>query len=466
MIAEVKNTMENKLYNKFSELFLEFAEGKYSYLRLESKGFEPLSLEWIFGDHISIMHTYELNGDLCYDPMMEFQFDNIGKTMSACMFQQSLPPVYQYFSDNGLGKSVDGNGNEHTIPKSKLQADLNNFASQWIDNIAEQGYIPVVGTLVRSEDDEIRVTFDKNGNIIMPKAENPQITESDLFMPDSSIGFSEMNLYGYSYDEMLPLTNSRAVELFDTNHCIYLLYQDNTEAMAVDRDEIRSHDGLCGIERMDWERSPVRAAQLAADINNEGSREAELLYGEGNKFGIYQIPDGIDETRNFRFASMRELEAHGLKVDRNNYKLVYTAPFGEQLDVSANVHHALNNIYTNFNTTLPSDYTNRSVSVSDVIVLKYDGDISSHFVDRVGFVELDAFLGEEHKNMPSTETTIQEQEINTTETLSQVGTSPSVLNVSKPKPTLMERLEANKLKAAKQDNSDEKYKSKNHEFHE
>jgi hypothetical protein len=37
----------------------------------------------------------------------------------------------------------------------------------------------------------------------------------------------------------------------------------------------------------------------------------------------------------------------------------------------------------------------RSVSTSDVIVLKYNGDMSAHFVDSTGFTELDGFLGEE-----------------------------------------------------------------------
>jgi len=62
--TEVRNTVEDKLYEKFAELFPQFAKGDYSYMRLEAgAGFMPLSLEYIFGDRISVMHTYELNGD-------------------------------------------------------------------------------------------------------------------------------------------------------------------------------------------------------------------------------------------------------------------------------------------------------------------------------------------------------------------------------------------------------------------
>jgi hypothetical protein len=251
--------------------------------------------------------------------------------------------------------------------------------------------------------------------------------------------------------------------------------------MALERDEIRNHDGLCGIECEDWERSTVRASQLAVAANSEGSREAELLYGDGNRFGIYQIPAGIDEKHNFRFAPMEELEALGLSVDRNNYKLVYTAPFSERIEFLTDRYPVLDDIYEAFNLDHPSDYTGRSVSVSDVIVLKYNGDISSHFVDSTGFIELDAFLGDETKN-----TEIPTQDGNLT--LSQNGTRSEEYNgksvfefesdvksgkgisltdhskavnaerkstsAPKTKPTLKERLEANKIKAAKQGQSE------------
>jgi hypothetical protein len=206
-----------------------------------------------------------------------------------------------------------------------------------------------------------------------------------------------MNLYGYLQNDMFPLTEDVALELFDASQTIYLLYSDNTEAVALDRDEIITFlsDGLCGITHSDWEISPMRAARVAAVANAEGRREAGLIYGEGNRFGIYQIPAGTDESRDFRFASMRELEAHGLSVERANYQLVYAAPFSERIEFLSDRNHVLDRIYQEFNGSQPSNYTARAVSVSDVIVLKYGSDISSHFVDSAGFVELTGFLGEE-----------------------------------------------------------------------
>ncbi len=160
---------EHEIYEKFAGLFPQFASGEYSYMRLESEGFEPLSLEWIFGGRISLMHTYELNGDLCYDPMMTFRFDNAGKTMSAASFEQSVPPVYQYFDEDGTGKSIGASGELHTL--MTLQSRLNNFALKWLDNIEKQEYTPVKAHLVFGEDNEITVTFDKDGKRILPEKE-------------------------------------------------------------------------------------------------------------------------------------------------------------------------------------------------------------------------------------------------------------------------------------------------------
>ena len=546
---------EHKLYEKFAELFPQFANGEYSYMKLEAgNAMMPLSLEWVFGNRISVMHTYELNGDLCYDPLMEFRFNNIGKTMSASMYEQSIPPIYQFFDDEYKGISVDGNGNSRTIPN--LQSQLDDFASQWLDNIAQQGYVPVKAHLAIGEDNEVQITFDADGKPIMPepdkvekqydinyahfgngltvwnrleekygdyvtiahigpdrtvtfydedmpdalKAEIERIAktsdarvsatqrdqhvfdtppETIAVVPDQQTTIAAMNNYGYLYNDMLPLSTSRAIEFFDTGYPIYLLYPDNSESIAVDRDEIRFHDGYCGIERDDWERSPFYAAQMAAAQNVQGSLETDLLYGNESKFGIYQIPYGIDQARDFRFVSMDDLEALGLSVDYANYKLVYTAPLAVG-DAQTN----LNNIFRDFNNgERPADFTGRSVSVGDVIVLQCNGDISSHFVDVFGFVELDSFLGVERQSSQTIETPHKNKESdgysqvgNTSEEYTgptvakfesdvKAGKSISLIELSKAvhaerkPPTLSERLEAGKRKAA-QHESQGKSKSK------
>ena len=393
------NTPPHKLYRRFAELFPRMFSGEIRYLRLESDGFEPLSIEWIGRDRISIMHTYTLNGDLCYDPMMTFEINKEAKTLTAVEFQQSIPPVYQRIED-GVGLSVDGNGRQSSIPD--LQRKLNDFAIQWFENISEQGYMPVRGA-AEIDGEEMRITFDKDGTPIVskpetPESQKPEAATLDLSLPDPTVSAADLNAYGYTEPDMHPLSVDRAVELFDTDHTIYLLYPDNTEAIALDRDEIItfSSDGFCGITYADWEVSPVRSAQLAIVANAEGRREAELLHSMDHRFGIYQVRDG-EELRNVRFSSMEELENQNLTVNRANYELVYTAPIPEDIESMSDKLPLLNSIFQKFNTDRPEDYTGRSVSMSDVIVLKSGGDLTSHYVDRVGFAELQSFLGEEKR---------------------------------------------------------------------
>jgi len=452
-------SIERKNYQKLEELFPQVANGEYSYLRLEAgDGFMPLTLEWHSNSLISIMHTYTNNGDLCYDPTIAFRigYEHEGghevKTLEAVEYEQSAPPLYQVAEADGRWLSVDGDDNEKYI--WGLQQSINEFAAQWLDNISHQGYTPVTAN---TEINGIKrqITFDVDGNPVAPVYEmNSYPSEPELIMPDPAVGYSEMNLYGYDSDELLPLAQSRAVELFDADHTVYLLYPDQTEAIVFERDEIMNHDGIFGIERTEWEASLEHAAMKAETRTSEGIREAELLYGNGNSFGIYQVRD-VPGLRNQLFAPFDETQLLEMDVVRNNYELVYTAPLSERIESLMDRTRALNNIYAKFNEEHPDGYTGRSVSVSDVIVLKNDGYVSSHYVDRIGFVEINAFLGEEKPQLPEKKPT-QHIEETKAERNSQVGNMPAV-NVpaaSKGKPSLLERLSANKQKAARQGQPD------------
>lgn len=52
----------------------------------------------------------------------------------------------------------------------------------------------------------------------------------------------------------------------------------------------------------------------------------------------------------------------------------------------------MNDLYRQFNIEHPQDFTGHSLSVSDIIVLRQQGQVSSHYVDSWGFKELPQFL--------------------------------------------------------------------------
>lgn len=212
---------------------------------------------------------------------------------------------------------------------------------------------------------------------------------SDI-LPDPAISSFERDLYGYTGADILPLTQDRALELFDADHTIYMLHPDNTEAMAFDREEITAHEGIFGIDAEEWRESPEYKRMESEQ--SEGTREAMLLYGEKSAYGIYQLKSG-DELRYHRWASLAELAKDDLALDRANYELVYTAPLDIR-DKQTNLHK----IYNDFSGDgeRPSDFTGHSISKSDVIVLQWRGEVTSHYVDGGwNFKELISFLGNE-----------------------------------------------------------------------
>ena len=566
----VKNTLENKLYEQFAEMFPDFLDKKYSYLRHESDGFEPLSLEWIGGNKVSVMQTYTLEGDLMYDPMIDFVVDREKKTLTAAAYEQSMPPLYQERQEDGTWLSVDGNGNQRTIENT--QSGIHGFLERWFENISQQGFSPVRGTMLQSGE-EIGVTFDKDGTLIIPDADEPpklvgklmfrdtnevveyfasddilaayesaldtfgadkvsyrtvtddnlekkmsvllencllvadmkddkfytdsradlitwayynanshaggqyvvnnvscdlileaaaatknaesffdhigsscrqrliDVTDPDFAefdrnfnnvpcafigstaetmaslialakeyekslesvpvaidtdepeypYPDTSIAESERDLYGYTKNDIYPLTSNRALELFDADHTIYLLHENNTETMVFDREEIENFDGLFGIERTEWNEW-CELKGLTRSENSEPSRESDLLFSREDRFGIYQIPSDDNSMRDYRFASAKELESRGLIVDRKNYELIYTAPLDENA--------TLEGLFLRFNLEHPEDFNGRSLSMSDVIVLNRNGEVTSHYLDRGGYTALQSFTGEEHTSEP------------------------------------------------------------------
>lgn len=204
-------------------------------------------------------------------------------------------------------------------------------------------------------------------------------------LPDGMVGLSEMHEYGYSWDEMLPLTKDKASELFGEDVSVYQLHADGSETLVEDRAALQEHDGLFGVEKGDWNAYKEYQSMKQELEDSEPNREAQLLYGNEGRYGIYQLKDS-EETRDIRFMDMDYLEKEGIPVSRENYTLVYTGELKEGM--------SLEDIYTKFNIDHPADFTGHSLSVSDVVVLHQDGENTSHYVDSVGYREIPEFTKE------------------------------------------------------------------------
>lgn len=208
------------------------------------------------------------------------------------------------------------------------------------------------------------------------------------YLPDSEMSFTERNEYGYTDNNMYPIGIEKALELYDKDLPIMFLYPDNTEGYAEDRAGIEHFEGICGIERKVWEEYKELQDMQQELKEAPLSKEAMLLYGKEDSFGIYQLKHG-DELHYHRFESLESLEKHNLSVQKDNYELIYTASLKEG--------QTLDDIFEEFNLFRPEDFTGHSLSVSDIIMVHKAGENTAQYVDTMGFKEIPDFLEQEQQ---------------------------------------------------------------------
>lgn len=112
----------------------------------------------------------------------------------------------------------------------------------------------------------------------------------------------------------------------------------------------------------------------------EMARRALFLEKE-HAIGIFLIKEG-SETRDIRFVDLDYVTRKGGYPKKSDYYFVYCYEGNE----------GLHDVYERFNMRHPDDYFVRSVSVSDVIVVKDGDNISSYYVDSIGFKKLENFF--------------------------------------------------------------------------
>ena len=216
--------------------------------------------------------------------------------------------------------------------------------------------------------------------------EPPVQAPNNGYMPDPSMSIEAMNAYGYMDSDMLPLSKERALELFERDVPIYMLYEGNTEAMAFEDEDIVLFSGCFGITREDWDAIKNEIPPMDADLIRK-KREQAFLESTGDTFAIYQLKRD-DATADIRFMNSAYLESKGIEPQYENYELVYTGALtydGSQTD-------KLEGVYRTFNIDHPQDFTGHSLSVSDIVALKQAGVVSCHYVDSIGYKELPTFL--------------------------------------------------------------------------
>ena len=280
---------------------------------------------------------------------------------------------------------------------------------------------------------------DGNAAIDPPVEEKlPMQAPDNSYLPDPSISIEAMNAYGYTDSDMLPLSKEMALELFERDVPVYMLYEGNTEEMAFEVEDIELFSGYFGISREDWDAVKHEIPPMSTDLIRQ-RREQAFLQSNADGFAIYQLKRE-DATTDLRFMGSDWLDEKGLEPRRENYELVYT---GQLPDAGSQIE-TLESLYRTFNIDHPADFTGHSLSVSDIVALRQNGVLSCHYVDRIGYREFPHFI--ESENYLKTAEMLLEDDYGMIDGVINNGPKESVQQPEKPrgtktkKPSVLEKL--------------------------
>ena len=324
---------------------------------------------WYFDNH----KHFGIVGIMLQMPMLAFEAESI--SFSVCAYYGIAT------GENSFGYIAAWSKDKELRELRASLETINKTSSELISDIDKH-----YADIMKEREAELAVFPDTINEI----ARNVQEDESEKapdngYMPDPSMSIKAMNAYGYMNSDMLPLSKERALELFECDVPIYMLYEGNTEAMAFEAEDIVLFSGCFGITRDDWDAIKDQIPLMDMGIVRQ-KREQAFFERPGDTYAIYQLKRD-DTTTDLRFMNYEWLHKNGIEPQYDNYELVYAGA----LTQDGNQLNKLEDLYRIFNIEHPQDFTGHGLSVSDIVALKEAGVVSYHYVDSIGYKELPNF---------------------------------------------------------------------------
>lgn len=197
------------------------------------------------------------------------------------------------------------------------QIELNNYIN------GEAAYDAMDNAVTKKDNEILLHAEDEHGNIIWKAKEEQKNIGITLY---EEITVEQMNKYGYTWDGMVPLTQEQAVELFDRGLELYKIYEDGSEAIIDDIDEITEHAdnaGMFGISKQDADYHIYFEKKPELEEIKEFKVLQELNYSKDTDNGI--------ETREFEC----EINGKPEKVTYTKEEIIF--PFHEQIKESIKI---------------------------------------------------------------------------------------------------------------------------------
>ncbi len=173
----------------------------------------------------------------------------------------------------------------------------------------------------------------------------------------------------------------------------HVMARNITEA----RDEVLNLQGIPGdvIESVDLDM--VSTLQDAQSVKPQeatlAAMEQNFLDLRTDSYAIYQLRDD-GSCDDLHWMAMADLQKAGHSVEKQHYALVYADELNQYPGKS--VHEVLNDLFYRFNHEHPADFHGHSLSVSDMVALRHEGQLQCFYVDRWGFTEVPDFFSREN----------------------------------------------------------------------
>ena len=192
--------------------------------------------------------------------------------------------------------------------------------------------------------------------------------------PDPTISVEHMHFCGFTDPDMLPISEDRAKELAERGVTVYQLFDHGMKHRIDDPVDITVFGGLYGVTKQEWE-------QVCMDVP---ARDVERRFMERPEpvMAIYQLKETAPHE--LLFEAYDRLDNPPV---RENYDCLYV----REVHPTMPIPELLEQQFQIYNTDRPDDFTGHSLSMSDIIALKRDGEVSYHYVDTFGFREVPNF---------------------------------------------------------------------------
>ena len=267
----------------------------------------------------------------------------------------------------------------------------------------------------------------------------PPVQLDSYPMPDPSLGLADLKRSGCTEEELLPVNKDRALELLEQNMTVYAIMDGGTPELMVDSEDIAAlpSENIFAVDLHEWQASTEFTNAVFGRLDRQEQREADFDACRDNCFAVYQVKNDPAVFRNLAFMPLDFVEKKGYSVSRENYDLVYTAAMPQPLTPE--------DLFVKYNADAPADFSGHSLSVSDIVAIKRDGQVSYYYCDSVGFKELPDFRQEPSAEKAPTVAELEAQ-VNAGQSISLLdlanavkaeskGKKPSVLDQLKKRPT-------------------------------